>query len=346
MEKRKLGSSSIDVSVICLGTMTFGQQNTEDEAHEIMDCAIEHGVNFLDAAELYPVPSNPKTQGLTETYVGTWLQKQSRESIILATKIAGPSPNLSYIRNPMGFSTQNIQSALEKSLNRLQTNYIDLYQLHWPERKTNRFGQREVSSITEDPWEENFTQVLSDMHSLVESGKIKTWGLSNESPWGFMKILMLCDKHGFHRPVSMQNAYSLLNRAYEIGLAEISLREQIGLLAYSPLAMGLLSGKYHKKLDKPADRFNQFKGFIERYQKGLSFEATAAYIEVAENYDLTPTQLALTFVNTREFLTSNIIGATDLNQLKENLSSAQLSLSQECLQAVESVHIKFPNPSP
>lgn len=341
-----LGNTDLKVSKICLGTMTFGEQNTEQEGHEQLDYAIDQGVNFIDTAELYAVPANPKTQGETERIIGTWLYNRGRrDDLVLATKITGPSPNLTYIRDPMGFSPEQIESALEGSLRRLQTDYVDLYQLHWPERKTNFFGKRGYEHDPEEEWEDNFLAVLQKFQQLVEAGKIRHFGISNETAWGAMRYLYLADKHDLPRCVSIQNPYNLLNRTYEINLAEVSIRESAGLLAYSPMAFGLLSGKYHKKSSREGARLNQFKQ-MSRYNGERSQEATARYLAIAEQHDLSLAQMSLAFVNTRPFLTSNIIGATSMKQLKENIASISVTLSPEVLKAIKEVHEAVPNPAP
>lgn len=346
METKNLGHSNILVSKICLGTMTFGQQNSEAEGHEQLNYAFDEGINFLDTAEMYAVPASKETQGLTEKYIGTWLKDQTRDKIIVATKVTGPSFNMTYIRNPLDFNASSIDLAIDGSLKRLQTDYVDLYQLHWPERMNNRFGIRGIQSIQNDPWENNFSQVIQKMNNLVQKGKIRTWGLSNETPWGVMSILNLCDKNGWERPVSIQNAYSLVNRTYEVGMAEVSLRENIGLLAYSPLAMGMLSGKYHLNKDLPENRMNQFKNNYPRYESATAKKAIGEYVRVAQSHDLSPTSMSLAFVNDQEFMTSNIIGATNLQQLKENISSAKLTLSQSCINDINKVHESISNPCP
>ncbi len=346
MEYRQLGDSGIEVSKICLGTMTFGEQNTEAEAHEQLNYAIERGINFIDTAELYAIPSRKETQGLTEQYIGTWLKDKKREELIVATKIVGPSPNLTYIRKPLDFSDNSIDHALEASLKRLQTDYVDLYQLHWPVRKTNRFGIRNFQSEQEKMWESNFLQVIRKLSLLISEGKIRTWGLSNETPWGLMHCLHLCQIHNLPRPVSVQNAYSLINRTYEYGLSEISLMENVGLLAYSPLAMGLLSGKYHNDSSRPENRLNQFGHKFPRYNSDHIKDIVSNYIKIAEDASMSPTSLSLSFVNDRSFVTSNIIGATSLDQLKEDIDSAEIRLEDPTLNAIENIHNLYPNPAP
>ncbi len=346
MKYYKLGRTDIEVSEICLGTMTFGEQNSEKEGHEQLDYAIEHGVNFIDTAELYSVPGRAETQGSTERIIGTWIKNRSdRDKIILATKVTGPSVGLSYIRNPLKFTREQINTALEGSLKRLQTDYVDLYQLHWPERKTNFFGKLGYKHDPNDPWEDNFLEVLEVLKDLIASGKVRHVGISNETPWGAMRWLYLAEQQGLPRMISIQNPYSLLNRTYEVGLSEVSLREDLSLLVYSPMAFGWLSGKYHKGIDKPADRVNQFKN-LSRYNGELSKKATAEYLKIAEKHNISLAQMSLAFVNSRDFVTSNIIGATTMEQLKENIGSADLQLSSEILKEIETVHNTIPNPAP
>ena len=346
MKYSPLGTTGIQVSKICLGTMTFGEQNSEAEAHEQLDFAVSQGINFIDTAELYAVPSNPSNNGLTETYIGTWLKDRAdRDQLVVATKIAGPSPNLTYIRNPLQFTPEQIHTAVEGSLKRLQTDYIDLYQLHWPERKTNFFGRRGYAHKENDAWEDNFLQILETFQELIQQGKIRYFGISNETPWGFMHFLRLAEKHGLPRVMSVQNPYSLLNRLYEVGMAEMSIREEAGLLAYSPMGFGLLSGKYHTG-PKPEDtRISLYKQ-MSRYNGKNSYDATHKYLEIAEKYGISLAQMSLAFVNTRPFLTSNIIGARTMDQLKENIASVDVDLSKECLKEIESVHEEIPNPAP
>jgi aryl-alcohol dehydrogenase-like predicted oxidoreductase len=345
MKFRKLGSTNLEVSVLCLGTMTFGEQNTEADGHEQMDYAIEQGINFIDTAEMYSVPGRRETQGSTERIVGTWLKKSNqRKNIVLATKVTGPSPGLSYISKNLGFSKERIFEAIDGSLQRLQTDFIDLYQMHWPERKTNFFG---VLGYTQhdDQWQDNFMESMEAMQELIKIGKIGHWGLSNENPWGIMRTCSLAQMHGLPRPVSIQNPYNLLNRSFEVGLAEMAIRENIGLLAYSPMAFGLLSGKFHYKRDTPKDRINQFKN-LSRYNSPQSYEATTRYIKIAEDAGLLPSQMALSFVTHRPFVASNIIGATSMTQLRENISSCDIPLSKDVLDAIEQVHREISNPAP
>lgn len=345
MEYKKIAYTDIHVSAICLGTMTFGQQNTESEGHEQMDYAFEKGINFIDTAEMYSVPGRPETQGSTEKIVGTWLrQRTNRDKIILATKVTGPSAGLKHISPNLGFSKSRILEALDASLHRLQTDYIDIYQLHWPERKTNFFGQLGYN-VHDDQWQDNFEEGLQTLDALVQQGKIRHWGLSNETPWGIMRTCTIADKNGYQRPVSIQNVYNLLNRTFEVGLSEMAIRENISHLAYSPMAFGLLSGKFHYKKDMPQDRINQFKQ-LSRYNHPSTFEAAARYIKVAEDAGISPAQMSLAFVNAQPFVTSNIIGATSMTQLKENIASIDIVLSQDVRQEIEKIHREISNPAP
>lgn len=343
---KKIPNSEIKVSDICLGTMTFGQQNSESEAHEQMEFALDNGVNFFDTAEMYPVPGREATQGLTEKYIGTWFSKShKRDQIVLATKITGPSPTFKYISSDLSFTRTRVLEAVDNSLKRLQTDYIDLYQLHWPERKTNTFGQLGFTFNPEDQWKDNISDVTLILDELVKSGKIRHWGLSNETPWGVMRYNFSCKENNTNQFVSIQNPYNLLNRAFEVGLAEMSLRSDFGLLAYSPMGFGLLSGKYHKNLDTPMSRRNQFPT-MARYNSPESFEATRRYLSLAEKNGLSLAQMALAFVNSRPFVLSNIIGATDLAQLEENIRSIDIQLSNDILQEIDLIHKSISNPAP
>lgn len=346
MQYRKLGYTETEVSLICLGTMTFGDQNTESEAFEQLDYALEQGVNFIDTAELYPVPPKEHTYSKTETILGNWFQKSGqREKVILATKCAGPSAGFTWIRGGnTNFDAKTLFEACNHSLRRLQTEYIDLYQLHWPTRRTNFFGRLGYEHLTPDIYP--LEKTLEAIHQLILSGKIKNWGLSNETPWGLMTYLQKAKEMGVPLPVSIQNPYSLLNRTYEVGLAEISHRENIGLLAYSPLGFGVLSGKYLKGQKPAGSRLDRWSGHFGRYSSDLSTSATAKYAKLAEKWGLTPTQLALAFVNTRGFLTSTIIGATNLEQLQENIATCDLILNTEKIESINQIHTQIPNPAP
>lgn len=346
MQYSELGRTGLKVSKICLGTMTFGEQNTEAEGHEQLDYAFEQGVNFIDTAEMYSVPGRAETQGSTERIIGTWLKgRGKRDDVVVATKVTGPSAGMKYIRNPLRYTPEQIRTAIEGSLSRLQTDYVDLYQLHWPERNTNCFGQRGYKHQPEEAWEDNFLEILQTLNTLKEEGKIRHYGVSNETPWGLMRYLHLSKVHDLPRMASIQNPYSLLNRTFEVGLAEVAMREQVGLLAYSPLAFGLLSGKYHRKEDQPRDRINKFKQ-LSRYNSQNCTDATGRYLEIAEGQGLNMAQMALAFINQQPFITANIIGATTIDQLKENMGSIEVVLSQDVLDKIEAVHEAIPNPAP
>lgn len=341
-----LGKTDIKVSKICLGTMTFGEQNTEAEAHEQLDYALSEGINFIDTAELYSVPGRKETQGSTERYIGTWLAKTgNRDKIILGTKVTGPSKGLQYIREDLGIRKRDILIAIEGSLQRLQTDYIDLYQLHWPQRVTNTFGKLGYHHDPNDPWQDDFQEVLETLDSLIKEGKIRHYGLSNETPWGVHKMVSLSEQHHLPRCMSIQNPYSLLNRSFEIGLAEMAIREQCGLLAYSPLGFGMLTGKYLNGQKPENTRLSLFPN-LARYNGKVSYEATEKYAAIAKKYDISLTHMALAFVNTRPFVTSNIIGATNLEQLKENIESINITLPEELLKEIDVVHQEHSNPAP
>ena len=341
-----LGNTAIKVSKICLGTMTFGEQNTEADAHQQLNYATSQGVNFIDTAEMYAVPGRKETLGLTEKYIGSWLKnRKDRDQLVVATKIVGPSAGLLYIRNPLEYTPEQIQLALEGSLRNLQTDYIDLYQLHWPERKTNFFGKLGYEHDENDQWTDNFLEILQTLDGLVKAGKIRHFGISNETPWGMMHFLRLAEKHNLPKCASIQNPYNLLNRTFEIGLAEMAIREKVGLLAYSPMAFGLLSGKYHKGISSPDNRINKFPQ-LSRYNASYTRDAAAKYLAIAERHNLSFAQMSLAFVNTRPFTTSTIIGATTMAQLKENIASIKLQLSDEILKEINAVHMAHSNPAP
>lgn len=347
MQYRPLGDTDIQVSALCLGTMTFGEQNSEAEGHAQLDMALDAGVNFIDTAEMYAIPPRAETQGSTETIIGNWLAKRGcRDKVVLATKVAGPGRDwLTYIRGGNNrLDRPNIEAAVEDSLRRLQTDVIDLYQLHWPDRHTNFFGRLGYEH-TEDPEATPLLETLQVLGDLVAAGKIRHIGLSNETPWGVMTCLALAERHGLPRVVGVQNPYSLLNRSYDIGLAEISHREQVGLLAYSPLGFGVLSGKYLDGAKPAGARLTLYEGYT-RYSNPQAQAATYDYVQLAREHGLDPAQMALAYVTSRPFLTSNIIGATRLEQLASNLASAELTLSAELLADIEAIHARHPNPSP
>lgn len=345
MEIRQLGSSSLAVSPVCLGTMTFGEQTPEADAHAQLDLALERGINFIDTAELYAVPPRAETYGATETIVGNWLKHQQRERIILATKVAGPGRSMAWIRGgDLSFTRANIRAALHASLHRLKTDYVDLYQLHWPDRYQPIFGQWQYDPEKERDSTPILTQ-LAALAELVAEGKIRAIGLSNEQPWGIMQFLRYADEFKLPRVVALQNAYNLLNRCYEVGLTEVCHHERVGLLAYSPLAFGHLTGKYHAD-PRAAGRVNQFKGFGQRYEKPGVAAAVAAYSQLAREHGLTPTQLALAFVRSRWFVASTIVGAASLAQLQEDLDALEVSLSNEVLAEIDRLYLMFGSPAP
>jgi aryl-alcohol dehydrogenase-like predicted oxidoreductase len=345
MEYRKLGKTSLDVSKICLGTMTWGEQNSEAEAHEQLDAALAAGVNFIDTAEMYPVPPKAETQGLTEQYLGTWLKKQQqRDKLVIASKVVGRSENMTYLRDGPRLNARQIKQACEASLKRLQTDYLDLYQIHWPERKANFFGQLGYQH-QDDEQAISIEETLQACDELVKEGKVRYLGISNETPWGLHEYLRLSDEQQLPRIQSIQNPYNLLNRTFEVGLAEMALREQVGLLAYSPLGFGVLSGKYLNQAKPAGARLTLYERF-QRYTSPLAEKTTARYVQLAQDFGLDPAQMALAFVTQRPFVTSNIIGATTLEQLQNNLASASISLTQEQLDAIEHLHLEQPNPCP
>lgn len=345
MQYTFLPNTNLKISKVCLGTMTFGEQNTESDAHNQLDYAIERGVNFIDTAEMYPIAAREATLGSTERYIGSWLKKTGkRDDLVIATKIAGPNRGMEYIRKPLNFSKKSIHEAVEKSLQNLQTDYIDLYQMHWPERVMNMFQKRGVQEL-DTKWQDNIADVLHVFDSLIKEGKIKHIGVSNENPWGVMKFLMESEKHGLPRIATIQNPYSLLNRTYEIGLSEISMRENVGLLAYSPLAFGFLSGKHLANGFVPNSRLALFPKFT-RYTSENCFKATKLYQDLAKSNNLSLTEMAIAFVNQQEFVTSTIIGATTMEQLKENINAFELQLSSEIIAEIEKIQELIPNPAP
>ncbi len=343
MKYRQLGNSDLNVSEITLGTMTFGQQNTLEDAFAQLDYAFAQDVNFFDTAEMYPVPAKAETQGRTEEYVGKWLKQQLRDKVIIGTKVAGPARGMVWIRNgPESLDRANIMAAIEGSLRRLQTDYIDLYQIHWPARNVPMFGKSNYKPDLERP-STSVEEQLSVLTELVKSGKVRHIGVSNETPWGVAEFLKVAERLGLQRIISIQNPYNLINRTFECGLHEMCHREQISLLAYSPLAFGLLSGKY---VVNPAEtgRMTLYPDFGQRYKKPNVPAAVEAYVQLAAQYAISPAQMALAFIRSRPFAASTIIGATSMSQLKENLASIELNAEQ--LKGIEDIHLRYNNPAP
>lgn len=346
MKYKKLGHTDIDVSVICLGTMTWGEQNTAEEAFKQLDYAVAHGVNFIDTAELYAIPPKASTYGETERIIGQWLStRRQRDDLVLASKVAANSTDwVKHIRQGPRLNRAHLTQALEDSLSRLQTDYLDLYQIHWPARSTNYFGQAGMSALVQESVE-SIEETLGVLNDFVQQGKVRYIGISNETPWGLMEYLRPAERH--HWPVvqSIQNPYNLLNRTFEIGLSEMALREQVGLLAYSPLGFGALSGKYLNGTATANARMNLFPDY-QRYFTPNGIKATQAYAQLAHDYQLSPASLALAFVNSRPFLTANIIGATTMEQLEENIASIEIELSEQLLSAIDAIHTQLFNPCP
>ena len=346
MNYRKLGTTDLKVSTICLGTMTWGEQNTQEEGFEQMDYALDQGVNFWDTAELYAVPPKAETFGHTEIIIGNWFKKtKKRKEVILATKVAGPSRE--YLRDGgYNYGIEKMTEAINDSLKRLQTDYIDLYQLHWPERNTNMFGKLGYEHKDKDDWNK-FEDVLGNLQKFVKDGKIREVGLSNETPWGVSKYLELAKEKNLPRMMSVQNPYSLLNRTYEIGLAEVSIREQIGLLAYSPLASGYLSGKYrNKKYPKGSRMERDWEFWKYRYNTPNLKNAVEEYYKISEKHNLNMSQMSLKFCELQHFMTSVIIGATTMEQLKTDIESVNVKLSDEVIKEINEVQKIYPNPCP
>tara|TARA_B100000575_G_scaffold113486_1_gene90282 strand:- start:546 stop:1574 length:1029 start_codon:yes stop_codon:yes gene_type:complete len=342
MKYRKLGDTDIDVSVICLGTMSYGEQNSEAEAHEQLNYSFDNGVNFIDTAEMYAIPPKEETCGKTEEIIGSWFKKYNkREDCILATKVAGPG--MDYVRGGSRLNHKQILEAAESSLKRLKTDYIDLYQVHWPERKSNFFGR--LGYEYSDDMGVEIEETYKAMDRLVQDGKVRYVGISNETPWGLSQYLKLSERYSLSKVVSIQNPYSLLNRIYEVGLAEITQHEKVGLLAYSPLGFGVLTGKYITKTPQDS-RLGLYGDWFTRYSNEISTKAVKSYVDIAKKFSMTPTQLALSFVNSRPFVTSNIIGATKMEQLKENIKSIDFDMKEEVIKEIEKVHQQYPNPSP
>lgn len=343
MKYTTLPNTSIKVSKICLGSMTWGNQNTEAEGHQQMDYALDKGVNFIDTAELYPVPATAETSGRTSEIVGTWLKKTGhRDKVVIASKIAGPGDYTAHIRTT-GFSSKAIKEAVNLELQRLQTDYIDLYQLHWPERDTNRFGVRDYK--LDNKWNDNFNEILHSLDAEIKAGRIRNIGISNENSWGTMRYLEESKHHNLPRVSTIQNAYSMVTRTFETDMAEVALRENVGLLAYSPMAFGVLSGKYIKGNASEDARLKLFPRFA-RYSSEQATEAAKRYLKIAEDYNMTLAQMSLAFVNQQPFVTSTIIGATKMEQLKENIESINTTLSEEVLNKIADVHAAIPNPAP
>jgi len=347
MEYRELGRTGVKVSALTLGTMTFGEQNSEAEGHAQMDYAAERGINLFDAAEIYPIPPKPETQGRTEEVIGTWLKaRKTRDRVLIATKVAGRSSKIDWLRDETMLSRQSaeqINEAVDKSLRRLQTDYIDLYQLHWPDRPMRIFEGLEYVRL---PGESHpIHEILATLGKLVTDGKVRFIGLSNETPWGVMSFLRLAEQHGLPRPVSVQNAFNLVNRSYEVGLSEISFEEQVSLLAYSPLGQGYLTGKYEGGALPPHSRKTLFDR-LGRYEKANGPHAISAYVALAKKHGLDPAQMAIAFAVSRPFVTSVIIGATAMDQLKTDIAAADLTLSDNVLEDIDQIHLDYPNPCP
>ncbi len=344
MNYKNLGNTDLKVSTICLGTMTWGEQNTQNEAFEQMDFALDQGVNFWDTAELYAVPPREETYGDTEEIIGNWFEKtKKRDEVILATKVAGPARD--YLRNgENSFVGTNLEAALNNSLKRLKTDYVDLYQLHWPERKVNNFGRLGYVH-QENNWNQ-FEDVLGELNKYIDQGKIRHIGLSNETPWGTMSFLKLSKDKNLPRMMSIQNPYSLLNRSYEVGLAEVSIREEIGCLSYSPLASGYLSGKYRNKKFPKGSRMERDFDFWTRYRKPNTEEAVELYYNISKKHNLDMSQMSIKFCEIQDFMTSVIIGATTMEQLKTNIESVNVNLSDDVIKEINHVQKIYPNPCP
>ena len=348
MKYRKLGNTDIDVSAICLGTMTFGEQNTQEEGFNQMDYSLDRGINFFDTAELYAVMPRKETYGRTEEIIGNWFeQRKNRQKVILASKVASKSEDdLNWIRggsSSLGFDRKNMETAIDNSLKRLKTDYIDLYQLHWPERKVPKFGVLDFQYDPQDKWTA-IEEVLENLDRLVKAGKIRYAGLSNETPWGLMKFLQYSKEKNLPRIMSIQNVYSLVNRIFDVANSEVAIREKCGLLAYSPLAGGRLSGKYIGNKKPQNARYTIWPRRFSRHHTKRGEIAIELYFKLAQKYGIAPSTFANSFVNDRPFVTSNIIGATNIDQLKENIDSIDLTLSEEILKEIENIHLSDPNP--
>jgi aryl-alcohol dehydrogenase-like predicted oxidoreductase len=344
MQTITLGRSDLTVSRLCLGTMTFGEQNTEADAHEQLDYAVSHGINFIDAAEMYPVPARAATQGTTERYIGSWLKHQARDKLVVATKIAGPNRGMNWIRDPLALDAAQFELAIDTSLARLQTDYIDLYQIHWPARAVPIFGATQYDP-SQDGDHPSIHAQLEALATAVKAGKVRYIGLSNETAWGICEFVRVAEQYGLPRIATIQNAASLVNRSFEQGLAEACHRSGVSLLAYSALAFGHLSGKY--LADPQADgRITRFANFGMRYGKPNVAPAVRAYVELAKSHGLQPAQMALAWMQSRWWVASTIIGATRMEQLRQNIESTTVSLSAEVLEGIEAIHQQWPNPAP
>jgi len=344
LKKNRLGASELIVSEVCLGTMTFGKQNTEAEGHRQLDYALDRGVDFIDTAEMYPVPAEAETQGSTESIVGSWLKDQRRDAVVVATKVAGSS-RMTWIRNGSGLTRDHIRAAIETSLRRLQTDYVDLYQLHWPDRYVPKFGGY---AFEQDQYYAgaDFEESMAAMAELIEEGKIRAWGVSNETPYGIGRFAAIAERDGYPKPVSIQNAYNLLNRTFDLHLAESVFHAKIGLLAYSPLAFGFLTGKYRGGARPESARITRFPRYGARYKDRVNAdEAIEAYAALASDHG-NLTALALQFCKSRPFCASTIIGATTMDQLRENIDAFTSDLTTDQLAAIEKVHRRYPNPCP
>ena len=341
MKKNKLGKSDLEISRICLGTMTWGEQNNQDEAFAQMEYSINKGINFFDTAEMYPIPSNKKTVGSTEKIIGNWLEETgNRKHVFLSTKVVGKG--VAYIRNGPDFSKEQINKAIDGSLKRLKTDSVDLYHLHWPERANNRFGKRIYPWNENLNWKNNFMSIIETMNELLESGKIKNWALSNETAWGIMKFNQLCSEYGVQGPISTQNSYSLLNRQFEYGASEVCQFEKMGLMAYSPLAFGALTGKYIDGIKPKGARLTKFPIF-GRFLNPQAIKAVKAFQDLGSKNGLSLTELALAFVNAQPFVDTTIIGATEMSQLEENIESFYIELPPLLMQEIEEVFNMYPD---
>lgn len=347
MQYRRLGKTGIQVSPLCLGTMTFGAQNTQQEAHEQLSFAIINGINFIDTAELYPGPVSADTTTMTEQFLGNWLQHQNRDELVIATKVVGPAPKkwIGHIRNGPQLSDEQIRKAVDDSLRRLKTDYIDLYQIHWPARNTNYFGKLGYE-YGRDKHDSPIHSTMNTLAKLIGSGKIRAAGVSNETPWGLHQYLNAAQDLGCDNIASIQNPYSLINRSYEIGLAEFAHRSDVGLLAYSPMAGGALSGKYLNGNEPPGARLTLHKNYFYRYTTEKVQQAVEKYTDLARQFGLEPAAMALAFVTQQPFTISTIIGATSIQQLRDNIKSSELSLDKEQLEMIEKIHQARPNPGP